>query len=356
MKTAQTKPHSRFAIAALTFEVGSGDGAVQLMPAGEFRAADGRPQPWGSWKLTPEIAARLVAEANARPNKYVIDYEHQTQLAETNGQPAPAAGWFKSLEFRPGAGLYAPGVDWTARAKGYLAGDEYKYISPVFAFDKKTGEVQRIVSVALTNDPGLHGMDEVTLAALTARFNQVSQPADDQPSQETPMNPVLLAMLKALGLLESATETEAVSAIVALKAKSESVDQLTTQIVTLKAAPPDAAKYVPVEKMAELNTEIVALKAEKTTREVDEVINQAKALGKVTPSLEAEFRAIGRGDIAQLKRMLDATPGNPALAGQQQSQQKGERKDDAAALTDAELAICKNMGLTAEQYRMGAEA
>lgn len=331
---------------------------MQLMPAGEFRAADGRPQPWGSWKLTPEIAARLVAEANARPNKYVIDYEHQTQLAETNGQPAPAAGWFKSLEFRPGAGLYAPDVDWTARAKGYLAGDEYKYISPVFAFDKKTGEVQRIVSVALTNDPGLHGMDEVTLAALTARFNQVSQSAGDQPPQETTtMNPVLLALLKALGLpaTEATTEVEAVSAVAALKAKSESVDQLTTQIVTLKAAPPDAAKYVPVEKLAELNTEIVQLKAEKVKHEVDEVINQAKALGKVTPSLETEFRAIGQSDIAQLKRMLDATPANPALAGKQQTSGK-QPGGTGTELNDEQLAICKRMNLTPEQYLAGGSA
>lgn len=354
MKTTQAPPTSgRFAIASLTFEVGAGGAAVQLLPADEFRAADGRAQPWGSWKLTPEIAARLVAEANERPNKYVIDYEHQTQLANENGQPAPASGWFKTLEFRPGQGLYATDVAWTARAKGYIDGQEYKYISPVFEFDKKTGEVQRLLTVALTNDPGLHGMDEVTLAVLSARFNQSSLTAGHTSTQETAMNPVLLALLKALGLTETATETEAVSAVVALKAKSESVDTLTTQIASLKSAPPDPAKFVPIEKLADLNTEIVTLKAAQLDRDVTALLDEAKAAGKVTPSIEAEFRAIGKSDIAQLKRILEVTPANPALAGHQQTQTKTQ-PDPAGALSDAELAVCKAMGMTAEQYRKGA--
>ena len=47
------------------------------------------------------------------------------------------------------------------------------------------------------------------------------------------MNPVLLAMLKALGLAETATEAEATTAIAALKAKADNVENLTTQIATL---------------------------------------------------------------------------------------------------------------------------
>lgn len=349
----------RYAIATLSFAVTPSSPAVQLMPAGAFRAADGRPQPWGSWKLTPERAADLVAQANARANKYVIDYEHQTQLADKNGQPAPAAGWFKTLEFRPGQGLFATDVQWTARAKDYLAGDEYKYISPVFEFDKTTGEVLRLLTVALVNDPGLQGMDEVVLAALSARFHRAddasanSNPgANHQPSTEkSPMNPILLAMLKALGLPEAATETDAVSAIAVLKSKATSADALTVEVATLKTAAPDPARYVPIEKVTELNTTIVQLKSAQLDRDVDDVINKAKAEGRLVPALEEVWRQVGKSDIAQLKKLVEATPANPALAGRQQSGGKGpDSGEDKTKLSEAQLAICKNMGLTTEQF------
>ena len=110
-------------IAALTFQVGAGAGAeVQLLPAGEFSPIDGRPTPWGTWKLTDSNASSVVALANQRINEFVIDYEHQTQLADTNGQPAPAAGWFKKLEFRPNKGLWATDVRGTARARLWASG------------------------------------------------------------------------------------------------------------------------------------------------------------------------------------------------------------------------------------------
>lgn len=353
-------PGGRYAIASLSFTVGAGSTSVQLMPAGEFRAADGRPQPWGTWKLTPERANQLVAQANARVNQYVIDYEHQTQLADKNGQPAPAAGWFKTLEFRPGQGLYATDVQWTARAKDYLAGDEYKYISPVFEFDKTTGEVLRLLHVALVNDPGLDGMDEVTLAALSARF---SRTADDASANSDPgatsqststeqslMNPILLAMLKSLGLAESVTEAEALSAIALLKSKASGADTLAVEVATLKAGTPDPAKYVSVEKYNELNTQIVALKGAEHKREVDAVIDKARAEGRLVPAVEEVWRAVGQSDIAQLKKLVEATPANPALAGQQQTNGQQQEKKDPAKLDEAQLAICKNMGLTAEQF------
>ncbi len=89
---------------------------IQLLPAGEFAARDGRPGKGGKWKIDAAIAAALIALAEARTTPFVLDYEHQTLHAERNGQPAPAAGWFKTLEWREGKGLYATDVQWTERA------------------------------------------------------------------------------------------------------------------------------------------------------------------------------------------------------------------------------------------------
>lgn len=343
-------------IAALTFRIIGAGAEVQLLPAGEFKAVDERPMPWGTWKLTEANAPAVVALATNRINEFVIDYEHQTQMTDMNGQPAPAAGWFKTVEFRPDKGLYATDVRWTARAAQFIAAEEYKYISAVFAYDLTTGHVLKLVCAALTNNPALHGMDEVQLAALSARFSTAeTDPAStsvDNPSENL-MNPVLLAMLKAIGLAETATEQEAVSAIAGLKAKAESADSLTTQVATLKSAAPDPAKFVSVDTVNALNTEIATLKGAQRTREVDEIIAKAKAEGKVVPAVEQIWRDIGTADLAKLKSLVDGTPGNAALAGGSQSGGKEPGKGDPAELTADELAICKNMGLTAEQFKAG---
>lgn len=351
-------------IAALTFRVGSGSD-VQLLPAGEFKANDGRPMPWGTWKLTEANAPAVVAQVSACANEFVIDYEHQTQLADTNGQPAPAAGWFKCVEFRPGKGLYAPNVRWTARAAEFIAAEEYKYISAVFVFDLKTGAVQKIVCAALTNNPGLHGMDEVQLAALSARFSMAeTDPACtliDKPS-EISMNPVLLALLNALGLpeTEDTTAEQATGAVAALKASADKAGGLSTEIAALKAKAggnPDATKWVPLEKFTELNLEVARLSATQVDHEVETLLDSARSQGKCSAVVEGVWREVGKTNIAQLKALIDKTPANPALAGLSQTAGKQLDKSGADASTtptEDELAMCKNMGLTIEQFRAGA--
>lgn len=382
-------------IAAMTFAIGADAGArVQLLPAGEFKPTDGRPMPWGSWKLTEKNAPAVVALVDARKNDFVIDYEHQTQLSETNGQPAPAAGWFKKVEFDPAKGLFATDARWTARATQYIGADEYRYISAVFAFHPKTGEVQRLLCAALTNDPGLDGMDEVQLAALTARFSTADiDPAlslVDNPSENS-MNPLLMALLKALGLPateatteaqalsavaslksaampadlvktlgldEKATGAEAVTAAAALKASADQVASLTTEVASLKASKggnPDPTKFVPLDKFNELNQEVAKLRQANIESEVDSLIETARSEGKCSPVVESVWRDVGKADIAQLKALIDKTPANPALAGQTQTNGKTVADPKAPATAD-ELAMCKSMGLTLEQFRSGNEA
>jgi phage I-like protein len=51
-----------------------------------------------------------------------IDYEHES-VPRLNSRPdglAPAAGWISELEVR-GDGLWAAGIEWTARAQELLA-------------------------------------------------------------------------------------------------------------------------------------------------------------------------------------------------------------------------------------------
>lgn len=150
----------------------------RILPAGVFRSNDGRPATLPGWRMDAQIAGQLMAAIHAQANDLVIDYEHQSTQAPSNGQPAPAAGWFKRLEWREGDGLYVTDARWTEKARTMIEAGEYRYLSPVFAFDPNTGAVTRLVSVALTNTPALNGLADLCqpTASLSRQAIGGSQP------------------------------------------------------------------------------------------------------------------------------------------------------------------------------------
>lgn len=193
--TANTSTGSDIGVAALVQEISAdSDGWAQLLPAGHFGAVDGRPHdvPGGKWFIDAEIAGRVIAQLTTAANDMVIDYEHQTLETEDNGKPAPASGWFKQAEWREGSGLWIK-PDWTDRAAGFIAAKEYRYLSAVFPYNKQTGEVLALHSAALTNKPGLDGMEP--LAALCAQYQ-----ASSNQNEDLPMDPELKKLLAALGV------------------------------------------------------------------------------------------------------------------------------------------------------------
>jgi len=169
-------------IAILTESLPIAGREFRILPAGVFRAKDGRPQHLPGWKIDAEIAQRVIA-ASATTDELVIDYEHQTINAEKNGQPAPAAGWFKRMVWREGAGLFAVDVQWTDKARAMIAAGEYRHISPVFPYNAVSGEVLKIVGLGLTNNPALPGL--TNLAALRARGATIARPRESDRGLET---------------------------------------------------------------------------------------------------------------------------------------------------------------------------
>ncbi len=147
----------------------------RIIPAGLFSATDGRPHGLPGWQLNRLEALSIVKLAAARSGDYVIDYEHQTLNAASNGKPNPAAGWFKRLEWRDGEGLYVTDARWTERASAMISAKEYRFISPTFHYDK-SGHVLDIVNIALTNHPALDGLTD--LAATTQKFSRMAAPKD----------------------------------------------------------------------------------------------------------------------------------------------------------------------------------
>lgn len=134
----------------------------RIIPAGRFKAIDGRPGNGASWNLSEATGQRLVAEAASRKQDYLIDYEHQS----TTGETAPAAGWFNTLIWKPD-GLYVQMARWTDAAKAMISANEYRFISPVFTYAKETNEVTSLLSIALTNNPALPELTDLSNVALT---------------------------------------------------------------------------------------------------------------------------------------------------------------------------------------------
>lgn len=371
---------------------------VQLLPAGEFVGRDGRPGNGLTWNLTDAQGQALAAKLTARHAtvQFNYDYEHQAMLADKNGQPAPASGWASTFEWRAGVGLFALNVQWTASAKRMIEGGEYKYISPVIVFDKATGEVLDVLNASLVNIPNLdlNPVAQERMAALNANFSNANFSTTNP--EPTDMNPLLMALLKALNLPATAATTEAqalgaiaalkaavpegvtkvlglpataaesdlVTALAALKANADKAGDLTTQVAALKAAAPgvdgkpDPAKYVTIEALNEVSAQVAQLKAAQSGNEVDALIETARTEGRLyTPQQETAWRDVGKTNIAQLKSLIAANAPVLALAGLNQTGGKQlEKRDPNAAATADELAMCKNMGLTLEQFRAGADA
>lgn len=340
----QSKPKPiSVALAALGVDLAGGAAptSFRIIPAGRFRAWDGRAMPGDGWVCDEVDGQRIVAALTARASDRVIDYEHATLQAKRTGQPAPAAGWFKSAEWRSD-GLWLIDVDWTALAAQQIESLQYRYVSPVFSFDPNTGHVLALLHAALTNDPGLDGLTD--LAALAA---EVFSPS--LTSLEISMNELLKKLLAALGLQETATETEALSAVAQLQ---NNVAALSAQV-----AAPDLSKFAPIAVLSALQTEhaalqgqLAALQAQSHQVQLSGLIEGGLASGKLPPALKGWAEALGKTDIAALSAYLDAATPVVAPGGTQTGGAAPDGKG-VAALSAIEAEVAAQLGVSPEAFK-----
>lgn len=366
MKTRTAAPHPIAAcaasntapIAALALRVTQADEKTRLIPSGEFNAPRGAMSGSGPWQLDAAGAQAIIALAAARSTDIPIDYEHQTLMAERNGLPAPAAGWIdpRSLEWR-NDGLYGQ-VTWTAAAKAAIDADSYRYLSPVFPYDAETGAVLDLLHVALTNTPAIDTAITELAAARAGRGASEATP----PKENTVDREKLIAKL---GLANDATDEQIDTAIAALKAAQADAEAFRSAlgakddakpaeaVAALKAssaAAPDMTQFVPVAVYQETTQQLAALKANSNTAELEALITEGLADGRIPGKATADW--LRTQGLAACKAHIEGAPSIAALkATQTQGKQPEETQSNDGALTDAELAVCKAAGLTPEQYR-----
>lgn len=336
----------KLTVAACSFEIDKVKyGRIQLLPYGKFRATDGRPTDVEAWYVTDTNGADVVALANNQRNPLPIDYEHQIIHSLKNGKEAPSAGWMEYFYFTP-QGIFAD-VRWTDKAADYIKNGEYRYISAVFAYDTD-GYVRKIFHAALTNTPALDGMEEAMVAASVNLLQE-----------DNPMDKKLLAALCALFALKAdaseADITEKVTALSAAKGdspvdvldvyaklaeKEQSVAALSTQVGN-----PDPAKFVPVDQVVALQADFNALKTSVEADKKEALITAALSQGKLAPALKDWAQSLS---VEALSAYLEKAPAMAALSGEPQA--KGDPEQKVAALSAAEQAAARALGMTEAEF------
>ncbi|MDE2904496.1 MAG: hypothetical protein OXQ28_00260 [Acidobacteriota bacterium] len=367
------KGESRAATAA---ELPAGTDApreILLLPAGDIPTRPHDPRaPWRN----PDADA-VVAATRELGLEIAVDYEHQTQRAEQNGQPAPAAGWIKRVFARGGA-VWGE-VEWTDRAKAMIGAKEYRFISPTFIFDKATRTVARIVGAALTNDP-----------AFYMRAIAHTQPHDDE---EIEMD--LEKLRRALGLAATATEAEitaaataaaaaqtalgtiaeslglakdsagdALAAAVAGMAKGRkaiakaaglaedaSAEDVEAAVKTAKASAgaggdPDPAAFVPRAEFDRVNERLTTLETDGAAASATAAVDQAIKDGKVTPASRDWALGYAAKDPEGFAAFVKDAP--KILSSGRVAPAASPGGGDA--LTDEEKAMCRATGVSEKEF------
>lgn len=300
--------------------------SIRILPAGEFAAVDGRPGTavdGGTWKLTAELARKIIAQVAAQRTDVLVDYEHQSLMSKDNGKPAPAAAWLKALEWRDGpasagGGLWATDVSWTAPAAAALTAGEYRYLSPVFAYDNQ-GRVTRLVSVALTNTPALDTLDPLVSRAALSLINGAPQLEDTSVT----LTPEQIAALTAQ---RDAAQTQVAALTQERDAANTKVAALTQERDQLKAAAEQAKAAADKKAHADL---LQAALTDGRLIPADKPWAEGQSLAALSQFLE------GRKPLVDLSR---------------QSQREQGVGDGLPTLTPEEVAACARTGVDVKVF------
>lgn len=242
--------------AALNFELkNQAPDWIELIPAGEtVRGRDGRE--WKNDHPDGIVEAFLVSGADIP-----IDIEHATEIKAPEGEPAPAQGWIRQVVKREDGSIWGK-VEWTDQGKWAVEGREYRYLSPAFLYNEKTGRILSLESVALTNKPNL-------------RIKALNRQGENEKMDKR--------ICEALGLNPDASAESVLSAINAMDKEK------TTALNRVKSPDPD--QWVPkadydlaLNRAKKAETQVASAARRGHEDAVETALNQALKDGKIAPS------------------------------------------------------------------------
>lgn len=317
---------------------------IHILPSGTFRGRDGR----GPYVLGDAQAVIQASLSYAAGADLVVDYDHQTLSAEEHSGPVPAAGWIKALEARED-GIWAR-VEWTDAAAASLKAKEYRYFSPVFDYDTRTGEVARIKLGALTNVPNL------PLQAAASRQGDTMNELLERLCYmlNLPLTTTVEDMLGQLDKLKEmiagAKDTVAASIdlakLVGLPTET-AMAALVQSVQSRLAQPPDPAQWVPRPQFDVISRALTELQGKTQTAEVERLVTEAMSAGKVPPAMKAWATDYATRDHEGFKQFVENAP---VIADANHSAGGLPPGGDAKTLTPEEETVAHAMGLSAEAF------
>jgi phage I-like protein len=246
---------------------------VHLVPAGNFSGRDGR----GPYELDADAVLSAFAGWGI---DLVVDYDHQTLTAEKKAGPVPAAGWIKKLELRED-GVWGQAT-WTETAAKALAAKEYRYLSPVFAYDPDTGRVVSLSGAGLTNTPNLY------LHAAASQGDPMSKELQERVAHK-------------LGLAPTASAEE-------ILAELDKKKDLLTAAQAAQSAAPDPTKYVPLDQHEAVSRKLAELEGEVKAKAAADAVSAAMSAGKIAPAMEGWAKDYAMADLEGFAKYVEAAP------------------------------------------------
>ena len=320
------------------FALSGGDAVpewVRIMPFGEFRPANTRDKR-GPWTLADMAAVIQTSMANGR---LPVDENHSTDFAAPQGAPSPARGWITEMQARAD-GIHAR-IEWTDTGAALMADKAYRGFSPVFRTNK-SGAVEQILRVSITNDPAL---PELNLA-----------------QSETPRMD-LVQLRRTLGLAEAADEAAILAAIganaQAVAGHAQTMTALTAAIGLPATTPADvlvtalttqragASDLVVLRGQVDtLTAQLAAVRTEQAAAAATAFVDAAIAAGKPIVPLRAHYIARHQTDRANVETEINAL--TALNAGASHDAAGGTQAADG--LTAVEEDTIKLMGLDRKKY------
>ena len=246
---------------------------IKIIPRGLVKSQKGQ-------FIVDEESYQLMKQTfKSRGLDLVIDYEHQT----LNDVQAPAGGWIKDFYLKDDA--IVAKVEWTPKAKEYIANKEYRYLSPVVQVRKRDRKAIVLHSVALTNTPAIDHMYLIK--------NSIDIGDDEMEFIEE--------LKECLGLQEGATEEEVLAKLKEMKAASTTGNDDTTQEVVANkevlialGLKEDAKQEDVINTIMQLKNpindenlkELMAFKEHYAKKEAKEKVELALKEGKLTKAQE----------------------------------------------------------------------
>ena len=324
---------------------------MKLLFLKNIQSVDGAPKefqifPYGQITLSIDGVAYLDDEAmntiisgfEKRGNDMVIDYEHQT----LSGNQAPAAGWIKRLVNKGKDGLWAV-VEWTDKAREYIAKKEYRYFSPVFWVRDGDRKIIALKNVALTNDPQTNN-----LRPIIAKLDEGETKKEEAK--------LLEKLNKLLGMKETDSEDMVIAKIETLLAKAEPKQVVAKEIfdaLELKEGDSVSTVVASIHAIKQAGKgsvgreEFDRLKKELTNRDATEIVAKAMTDGKITPDQKDWAQSYAERDIEGFKIF---TAKAPVVMPMAKLPEQKKSADDIVA-DEATMTIAKMMGNTPEDIK-----